>query len=57
MRGRGKVSAAAQAAFFAAGWQPQQVLEVVLGIAVKIMSNYTNAIASVPLDAVVQHEL
>ena len=41
------------AAFFDAGWDSQQVLEVVLGISIKIMSNYTNAIVQVPLDQIV----
>jgi len=56
VRERGKVSEAMKAAFFAAGWDPQHALEVILGIAIKIMSNYTNAIVGVPLDAAVQDE-
>ena len=44
------------AAFLDAGWGPQQVLEVVLGVSIKIMSNYTNAIVRVPLDAAVMDE-
>lgn len=43
--------------FAAAGWGEQQVLEVVMAVAIKTMSNYTNAIARVPLDAVVQNEV
>jgi hypothetical protein len=34
----------------AAGYSAQQALEVILGIAVKTMSNYTNSIAGTPLD-------
>ena len=37
-------------AFFAAGYGREQVLEVVLGIAMKTMSNYTNHIAGTDLD-------
>ncbi|MGF1474713.1 MAG: carboxymuconolactone decarboxylase family protein [Geminicoccaceae bacterium] len=47
---RGKIAHADLDAFFAAGYEPQQALEVVLGIAIKVMSNYTNAIAGTPLD-------
>jgi uncharacterized peroxidase-related enzyme len=41
-------------AFLIAGYTRQQALEVILGIAVKTMSNYTNAIANTPLDKPVQ---
>jgi AhpD family alkylhydroperoxidase len=47
---RGKVSRSDLEAFFAAGYTPQQALEVVLGLAVKTMSNFTNSIAGTPLD-------
>lgn len=53
---RGKVSEEAEGAFREAGWSRQQILEVVLLIAVKVMSNYTNALAGVPLDKVVERE-
>lgn len=36
--------------FLAAGYTKQQILEVILGIAVKIIHNYTNHIAETPLD-------
>jgi AhpD family alkylhydroperoxidase len=36
--------------FMAAGYTKQQVLEVILGIAIKVMHNYTNHIAKTPLD-------
>ena len=48
---RGWVSEAEKAAFFAAGYGEQQVLEVVLGVGLKTLSNYTNHIAETPLDA------
>ena len=37
-------------AFFAAGYTKQTVLEVVLGVGFKTLSNYTNHIANTPLD-------
>jgi AhpD family alkylhydroperoxidase len=36
--------------FLAVGYSKHQVLEVILGIAVKVMHNYTNHIAKTPLD-------
>jgi len=51
---RGNVSAADRETFLAAGYTPAQALEVVLGIAIKTMSNFTNAIAGTPLDRAVQ---
>ncbi|SET83166.1 carboxymuconolactone decarboxylase family protein [Paracoccus homiensis] len=38
-------------AFYAAGYGDQQVLEIILGLAQKVMSNYTNHIAKTPVDA------
>jgi AhpD family alkylhydroperoxidase len=37
-------------AFLSAGYGKQQVLEVVLGVGMKTLSNYTNHIAGTPLD-------
>lgn len=37
-------------AFLNAGYAKQQVLEVVLGVGIKTLSNYTNHIADTPLD-------
>ncbi len=50
---RGKATPADLAAFFDAGYTDQQALEVILGIAIKTMSNFTNALAGTPLDRVV----
>lgn len=36
--------------FLGVGYSKQQVLEVILGIAIKVMHNYTNHIAKTPLD-------
>ena len=51
---RGKVSESMLDAFATAGWTSQQVLEVILAVAIKTMSNYTNAIAKVPLEDAVK---
>lgn len=51
---RGKIARADLAAFFDAGYGDRQALEVVLGVALKAMSNYTNSIAGTPLDAAVR---
>ena len=51
---RGNVAQADLDAFFAAGYEETQALEVILGLAVKVMSNYTNSIAGTPLDAEVK---
>lgn len=51
---RGKIAEAELNAFFAEGYSAQQALEVILGIAVKTMSNYTNSIAGTPLDKAVE---
>ncbi|WP_231510398.1 carboxymuconolactone decarboxylase family protein [Fischerella sp. PCC 9605] len=41
--------------FMNAGYTKQQVLEVILGIAVKVIHNYTNHIAQTPLDKEFKH--
>ena len=51
VRQRGQVSAEAQSEFFAAGYSNQQVLEIILVLAQKVMSNYVNHVADTPLDA------
>lgn len=47
---RGYPSAEARAAFFAAGYGSTQVLEVLLGVTMKTLSNYVNHAADTPLD-------
>ena len=47
---RGQVSSTDLDAFFDAGYGNRQVLEVILGISQKTMSNYTNAVAETPTD-------
>ncbi len=41
-------------AFFAAGYSHQNLLEVLLGVGIKTLSNYTNHIAGTPLDEAFQ---
>ena len=50
VRNRGNVPAAEMEAFFAAGYGPQQVLEVILGLSQKTISNYVNHVAQTPVD-------
>jgi AhpD family alkylhydroperoxidase len=50
VRNRGWVDATDVDAFIAAGYTKRNVLEVVLGVATKVMSNYTNHIVHTPLD-------
>jgi len=45
---RGAVTSEEKEAFFAAGYTPRQALEVVLGLALKTFTNYTNALARTP---------
>ena len=47
---RGWVTEDDTAAFLAAGYSRAQILEVILGISFKTLSNYTNHIADTPLD-------
>ena len=48
---RGGPSEAQTEAFLSAGYEKRQVLEVVLGVGLKTLSNYTNHIAGTELDA------
>ncbi len=50
VRDRGAVNPEAVTAFLQAGFTAQQILEVVLGVAQKVMSNYTNHLANTPVD-------
>ena len=50
VRERGFASDAVVDAFLAAGYTRQNVLEVILGVATKVMSNYTNHIVHTELD-------
>lgn len=50
VRNRGWVSEADVDAFLAAGYTRRNVLDVILGVATKVMSNYTKHVAHIPLD-------
>lgn len=52
VRERGNVSESDLEAFFKAGYSQQQVLEVILGLSQKVISNYVNHIAKTPVDKV-----
>jgi alkylhydroperoxidase family enzyme len=48
---RGNVDDKAVQAFLDAGFTKRQILEVILGVSQKVMSNYTNHFANTPVDA------
>lgn len=50
VRNRGNVSQEETQAFYEAGFTQRQLLEIVLGLAQKTISNYTNHLAETPLD-------
>jgi alkylhydroperoxidase family enzyme len=54
VQGRGRVAEQEVDAFLAAGFSRAQVLEVVLGVGLKTLSNYTNHLAQTPVDAAFQ---
>ena len=47
---RGQLSDSELASFLAAGYSQDQVIEVILGITVKIFTNFTSKITGIPLD-------
>jgi len=50
VRNRGNVSQEDLDNFYSAGYGQQQVLEIILGLSQKVISNYTNHIANTPVD-------
>ncbi|PJI86184.1 AhpD family alkylhydroperoxidase [Yoonia maricola] len=52
VRARGNVTQAQMDTFFAAGYGYRAVLDVILGLAQKTMSNYINHVAQTPVDEV-----
>ena len=50
VRSRGRLSDDEIAAFYAAGYEQQQLLEIVLGLSQKVISNYVNHLAHTPVD-------
>lgn len=47
---RGNVTQDELETFYAAGYDERQVLEIILGLSQKVISNYTNHIANTPVD-------
>lgn len=56
VQSRGWVGSADMQAFIAAGYTQQSVLAVILGVAMKTISNYANHVAGTPLDAAFRTE-
>lgn len=54
VRNRGFVDEADTQTFLDAGYEPRNILEVILGVSQKVMSNYTNHFAQTPVDKVFQ---
>lgn len=50
VRNRGKLSQGESEAFFNAGYNNQQMMEIVLGISQKTISNYVNHLTHTPVD-------
>ena len=50
VRERGNASKEALDAFYSAGYEQKQVLEIVLGLSQKVISNYVNHLAETPVD-------
>ena len=57
VRNRGHLTEQELADFFDAGYEKQQLLEIILGISQKVMSNYVNHLADTPVDAAFQAHL
>lgn len=49
VRERGNVSDEEMEAFFAAGYSQKQVIEIILGLSQKVISNYVNHVAKTPV--------
>ena len=50
VKNRGHITSDEMNAFFSAGYNKRNLLDIVLGIAQKVMSNYTNHISNTPID-------
>ncbi len=50
VRNRGHLSDAETTAFYAVGYEQRQLLEIVLGVSQKVISNYLNHLAKTPVD-------
>jgi alkylhydroperoxidase family enzyme len=54
VRNRGHVTQEDLDTFYAEGYTERQVLEIILGLSQKVISNYTNHIANTPVDSAFQ---
>jgi alkylhydroperoxidase family enzyme len=54
VRNRGHITQEDLYTFYKADYSEKQVLEVILGLSQKVISNYTNHIANTPVDAAFQ---
>jgi len=54
VRNRGRLTEAEVSAFYAAGYEQRQLLEIVLGLSQKVMTNYVNHLAKTPTDEIFQ---
>ncbi|PTQ75924.1 carboxymuconolactone decarboxylase family protein [Celeribacter persicus] len=54
VRQRGNVTEAQMQSFLDAGFTKRQILELLVGVSQKVLSNYTNHIAQTPVDPVMQ---
>jgi alkylhydroperoxidase family enzyme len=50
VRNRGSLTEDDLKTFYSVGYKEQQILEIILGTAQKVISNYTNRIANTPVD-------
>ena len=50
VRNRGNITDSEIEAFYAAGYEQRQLLEIILGVSQKVISNYVNHIAQTPVD-------
>jgi len=54
VRNRGHLSEEELTVFFEAGFEKRQLLEIILGVSQKVMSNYVNHLADTPVDKAFQ---
>jgi alkylhydroperoxidase family enzyme len=50
VRNRGRITEQEQADFFAAGYDRRHLIEIILGLSQKVISNYVNHLADTPVD-------
>lgn len=55
VRNRGRITDSEIERFYAVGYGEQQILEIILGLAQKTISNYSNHIADTPVDEAFQN--